>query len=213
VTARSNVRAERRVLALAVALLVAALGCGGGPEDPRCPIGDVSAAPELQIVHLDAQNAVINTQPMQLVPLVAPPQGGWIVLLGARARNIDCRLTLTTALVDACNGQIIQIDRRPTMLVEGSDGWGLSLESTFGNLPVCPQLTATRDLHNVPYVMRVVVEDDDGRTAMTELTLSPVCPTNMPLCTCQCARDYVVGSECSAEPPDPHGSCPVPVSR
>ena len=46
-TARSNVRAERRVLALAVALLVAALGCGGGPEDPRCPIGDVSAAPEV----------------------------------------------------------------------------------------------------------------------------------------------------------------------
>jgi hypothetical protein len=216
VIAHLSVRVERRGPAFLALLAAGALGCGGGsarPDAPPvtqpCPIGDMSAAPELEIVHLDAQNAVINTQPMQTVPLMQPPQGGWIVLLGARARNIDgCRLTLTTALIDGCDGHIIQIDRRPTMLVEGSDGWGLSTATTFGNLPVCPQLTAKRDLNNVPYAMQVALEDDDGRTATAQLDLVPVCPANAPMCNCQCGRDYTIGSDCSA-PPIPHGTCPA----
>jgi hypothetical protein len=199
---------------LGAALLAAGvLGCGGeggtdAPVTQPCPIGDMSAPPELEIVHLDAQNAVISTQPMQIVPLMQPPQGGWIVLLGARARNIDgCRLMVTAALIDGCNGEIIDLDRRPTMLVEGSDGWGVSSATTFANLPVCPHPTATRDLNEVPYRMQVVVEDDDGRKATTELTLVPKCPANAPMCNCQCARDYTLGSDCS-RPPEPHGSCP-----
>jgi len=206
------------VAALASILTSAlAIGCGGeshsdAPEAPRCPIGDMAAPAELEIVHLDARNAVINTQPMQTVPLLAPPQGGWIVLLGARARNIDgCRIKLTTALIDACNNDIIQVDQRPTLLERTPDGWGISSATTFGNLPVCPQLTATRDLHDVPYVMQVTVEDDDGKKATAKITVVPVCPENTPLCTCQCGRDYVIGSDCGAAPADagvPHGSCP-----
>ena len=208
-------RAAPRSAALAL-LAAAALGCGGGdgepdgPVNPPCPIGDLSAATELQIVHLDAPNAVINTQPMQVVPLMQPPQGGWIVLLGARARNIDgCRLRMTAALIDGCNGDIIDLDSRPTLLVTGSDGWGVSTPTTFANLPVCPHPTATRDLNDVQYRMQVVVEDDDGRKATTELTLMPRCPANAPMCNCQCARDYTLGSDCNVQPP-PHGSCPLP---
>jgi hypothetical protein len=208
-----------RALAVKIPLaaLVVVFGCGGesrsdAPEAQHCPIGDMAAPAELEIVHLDARNAVINTQPMQTVPLLAPPQGGWIVLLGARARNIDgCRVKLTTALIDACNNEIIQVDQRPTLLEKTSDGWGVSSATTFGNLPVCPQLTATRDLHDVPYIMQVTLEDDDGRKATAKITVVPVCPENTPLCTCQCARDYVVGSDCGAAPADagvPHGSCP-----
>jgi hypothetical protein len=210
VIARLTLRVERRFALAFAVLATAALGCGGEdpPQTKPCPIGDMSAAPELQIVHLDAQNTVITTQPMQVVPLLQPPQGGWIVLLGARARNIDgCRLTLTTVLIDGCNGEILDLDQRPTVLVEGSDGWGVSSATTFGNLPVCPHLTAARDQHNAPYRMQVVIEDDDGRKATSELTLVPACPPNTPLCTCQCARDYVIGAECTT-PPNPQASCP-----
>ena len=66
---------------------------------------------------------------------------------------------LTTVLIDACSNAIIQIDRRPTKLEVGSDGWGVSSVTTFGNLPVCPQPTATRDLHDVPYIVKVQVDD------------------------------------------------------
>jgi hypothetical protein len=160
----------------------------------------------MQIVHLDANNSVIDTQPMDKIPLIAPPQGGWIVLLGVRAKNIDSLATLTTALVDTCDNQVIQIDRRPTHLEIGADGWGLSSLTTFGNLPVCPQLTATRDLHDVPYMVTVSVEDSDGQKVTSSLTVVPTCPTDAPRCTCECDRDYVVGNECPTIV-TPHGTC------
>jgi len=200
--------------AVIIAGVLAASACGGestpdAREAERCPIGDMSAAPEVEIMHLDAQNAMIKTEAMAQVPLLAPPQGGWIVLLGAKARNIDgCRLTLKTVLVDACNNQLLQIDQRPTKLEVGGDGWGVSSVTTFGNLPVCPQLTAERDLHNVPYKVQVILEDGDGKKGQAEMTVVPVCPANTPLCTCQCGRDYVIGTDCPATAPPPHGSCP-----
>src|SRR4051812_48660146 len=111
-------RARGLGTALAGALLIACGGGGGNaiPDAPQavpCPIGDVSAPAEMEIVHLDEHDAVIETQPMQVVPLIAPPQGGWIVLLGVRAKNLDCRPTLTTSLVDACDNELLQLDRRP----------------------------------------------------------------------------------------------------
>jgi len=63
----------------------------------------------------------------------------------------------------------------------------------------------------VPYVVRVIVEDGDGKKATAQLTVVPVCPDNTPLCTCECARDYVVGSACGTTATDAgvqHGSCP-----
>jgi hypothetical protein len=191
---------------------VLALGCGGGEPRPdasetqRCPIGDLAAPAELEIVHLDAQNTVVESTAMAAVPLIQPPQGGWIVLLGARARNIDgCRISLTTALVDPCNDEILKIDQRPTRLIVGSDGWGVSSVTAFSNLEVCPHITSTRDLNDVPYILRVRIEDDEGRKAQTEITLVPTCPAGMAMCNCQCARDYVVGSQCGPMPP--HDSC------
>jgi hypothetical protein len=189
-----------------------ALGCGGGeaPQDasetPRCPIGDLAAPAELEIVHLDARSTVIESTAMAAVPLIQPPQGGWIVLLGARARNIDgCRISLTTALVDPCNDEILKIDQRPTRLIAAGDGWGVSSVNAFSNLEVCPHITSVRDLSDVPYIVRVRVEDDDGRAAQTEITLVPTCPEDMAMCNCQCARDYVVGSQCGPTPP--HDRC------
>jgi hypothetical protein len=202
---------------VAGASLLLPAGCGGphdagadaGPKS--CPIGDLKAPAEIEIVHLDAKDAVIQTQPMAQVPLLPPPQGGWIVLLGARARNIDgCRVTLTTALVDGCDQQILQIDKRPTRLEPGADGWGTSTVTMFGNLPVCPDLTAKRDLHDVPYDVKVVIEDTGGQKASATLTVVPICPPGDALCMCQCDRDYVIGSSCNPPPTGGHGTCPSP---
>lgn len=189
----------QRVLALGAWTAALAVGCGGGGSKVEpCPIGDPSAPAELQIVNLEADQATVSvTQSMAKVPLIPPPQGGWIVLLGARARNLDgCQATLTTALIDTCDGQILQIDKRPTRLEMGADGWGVSSVTTFGNLPVCPQLTATRDLHDVPYEIRVQIEDVHGQKATASMTVVPVCSAGPSRCMCECARDYTVGSSC-----------------
>lgn len=215
----STTRTARR---LGATLIGAALlaGCGGddGGHDgsvKRCPIGDLSAAPELEIVHLDASNAVIKTEAMAKVPLQAPPQGGWILLIGVRARNIDgCQINLTTALRDACSNQLIQVDQRPTMLEMADDGWGVSTMTRFSNLPVCPQLTATRDLHDQPYIVEVSIEDIDHKKASASITVVPTCPTDPAAsrCPCECARDYKTGDLCPAVPVDAgvvDPSCPT----
>jgi hypothetical protein len=207
---------RRWLWATAASLLVPA-GCGshdaGTDAAPKsCPIGDLNAPAELEIIHLDASDTVIRTQPMAQVPLLPPPQGGWIALVGARARNIDgCQTTLTTALVDGCDRQIIQIDKRPTHLELGADGWGTSTVTTFSNLPVCPQLTAKRDLHDVPYDVMVVVEDSGGQKASATLTVVPACQSGDPLCMCQCDRDYAIGSSCNPPPTGGHGTCPTTI--
>ncbi len=209
----------RRRLAAAAASLLLLAGCGGKHEEgadagaKSCPIGDLGAPAELEIVHLDASNTVIQTQAMAEVPLLPPQQGGWVVLLGARARNIDgCQATLTTALVDDCDQQIIKVDQRPTQLELGADGWGTSTVTTFSNLQVCPEVTAKRDLHDVPYDVTVMIEDSGGKKASATLTVVPICPPGNALCMCQCDHDYIVGSSCSPPPAGGHGTCPPPGS-
>jgi hypothetical protein len=202
-----------RALAMGPAFISALLiGCGGGGSaadapPAGCPIGDVSAPAEMQIVHLDENNNVIVTQAMQTVPLIAPPQGGWITLLGVRARNLDgCQVVLTTALVDACDQQVIVIDQRPTVLEMDADGWGVSTVTSFSNLPVCPQLTAARDLTDVPYTIKVSVKDANGQMASSEISVVPTCQDGTSRCACECNQDYVLGADCPAVP-TPHTTC------
>lgn len=181
---------------------LAVAGCSGGGSAPdaepvRCPLGDFAGEPMLEITHLDANFAMTMTQPNTQVPLVFPPQGGWILLLGARATNIDgCRLSLTTSIRDVGSPSVISLDRRPAQLEPTGDGWGLTKISSYGNLPVCPQPATTRDLYDQPYEVTVELEDADGRHASKTVTVTPVCPDPDPtgLCKCQCTKDYVLGS-------------------
>jgi hypothetical protein len=193
-----DVRRSSSALSLAAAL-AAACGGGGDTSDDGaapCPIGDVAAPIELEVVHLDEQSQVKPTTNGTRVPLVAPPQGGWIVLLGVRARNLDgCGLKLTTSFNEACNGPVIKLDSRPARLMDMGDGWGVSTVGTFGNLPICPQVTSARNLHGEAYDVTVAIEDRAGKRAAKTLKLTPYCPSD-DRCTCECDRNYVVGGSC-----------------
>jgi len=188
---------------LLVALVLVGSACSGGagapdaPDPVRCPLGDPSATPMLEITHLDAAFQMSTTQPGSQVPLVFPPQGGWILLLGARATNLDgCRVDLTTSIRDVGGSTVLSLDRRPTQLDDTGDGWGLTTVTTYGNLPVCPLAAPTRDLHDQPYEVTVELEDADGKHASKTITVTPVCPDPDPtgLCLCQCDQNYVLGS-------------------
>lgn len=184
--------------------LIAIAGCSSQSEaidaGAQCPVGDPSAPAQLEIVNLDANLEVVKTTPNAPVPLVAPPQGGWIVFLGARATNLDgCRVNLTTSFRDVPDGPIIQVDRRPTQLDDTGDGWAITRTSMAGNLPICPQLTATRNLHDEPYEITVTLEDAYGQRASQSMVIVPVCPNPDATgrCLCECDQHYVVGGPCS----------------
>jgi hypothetical protein len=189
----------RVVLALAITLP----GCGGDAEgDPdaavlRCPLGDAEAVAELSIVHLDREFVVNDTTELAEVPLQLAPQGGWAVLIGVRATNLDgCQLNLTTSLQDSIDSQILKIDSRPIRLEDTGDGWGVSALSGTSALQACPAPTATRNLYDEPYVVSVMVEDLDGKRATSSVTIIPTCPEDSAMCRCECDREHVVG-ECA----------------
>jgi len=165
----------------------------------RCPIGDPSQVAALEIVHLDANLETVKTVPYARVPLIQPAQGGWIVFLGARATNLDgCRVDLTTSFRDGPDGAIIKVDRRPTLLDDTGDGWAITRTSLAGSLPICPQVTATRDLHDEPYEITVALDDGYGQRASQAMVIIPFCPDPDPTggCLCTCDQSYVVGGSC-----------------
>jgi hypothetical protein len=190
-------------LRCSVALALAHVGCSSGAAAvdaaASCPLGDPAGPAQLEIMNLDASLALVGTTEGARVPLIQPPQGGWIVFLGARATNIDgCRVDITTSFRDVPDGPILQVDRRPTKLDASGDGWGITRPSYAGNLPICPQLTATRNLHDEPYEITVTLEDAYGQRASQAMQIVPVCPDPDPTgrCLCECDQHYVVGAAC-----------------
>lgn len=163
----------------------------------KCKIGDPSAPIELQFMNWDAASVIVPTQANQPVALLPAEQGGWAAVLGARARNLDgCDVKMTTAVVDTVNNQIIAIDQRDTLLAVDAEGWGVSAADTFSHLGLCPQVTSTRNLHGEPYILRIRLEDLNGKTASAQITVVPTCPAGPSLCTCECDKDYVLGQTC-----------------
>lgn len=180
-----------------IALLTSA--CSGDDSAPlRCPFGDPTAPVQLEIVHLDADFNVVATMADTVLPLIVPPQGGWAVLIGARATNIDgCQMNLATSFRDACEPTVLKFDMRPSQpLIAQGDGWGLTPLADFSNLQLCPTPGPLRNLFNEPFLFTVTVDDIDGKRASTEVRLSAQCPADNPRCACECDKDYNVGEAC-----------------
>ena len=176
---------------------------GGDPFACVATIGDLAAPPELIAIRSGSPDGVALTDGA-VVPMMAPPQGGIILLVGVRARNVDgCALQLTAALRDPGTNQVIALETRPAQLRIGGDGWGVPVEVQFvsmANLAVCPAAAATRDVFDQPWRLELTI-DDRGRQATTAVTITPSCADVSPMwdCPCQCAADYQPGA-CNVPP-------------
>ncbi|MFL5305866.1 MAG: hypothetical protein ACJ8F1_11665, partial [Polyangia bacterium] len=76
------------------AFLVALAGCGGGqtvapPPPASCFAGDPMSAPAVTLVYQTAGSGLAPVADGSTVPLVVPPQGGEVLVVGVRALNID----------------------------------------------------------------------------------------------------------------------------
>lgn len=191
------------------AALFFALACGEeaaseAPEPASCFVGDPSKPIEFEVVHRTAEGDCVSTQEMAEVPLIQPPQGGKVLFVGVRARNLNgCGLTLATALVEPETGSVISLERRPVMLEPVDDGWmepeRPTEASNYSNLPACPRADLTRSIEGEVYELRVNITDSEGRKAATSMQVIPICgESNLAaLCQCECSKDYRLGSECS----------------
>lgn len=189
------------------AALLSAL-CAACPDEEEqppaisCPLGDLTQPIELEIVHKAAGGGVTVTTSSSAVPLILPPQGGKVMLVGVRARNVDgCPLTLTAALRDPCSDDLIALERRP-ILLEEKNGWLEPQEplelNNYSNLPACPREGLTRQVNDNEYRLEIVVEDKTGRQASKAITIVPTCaePANEMSCRCECRTDFSTVDNC-----------------
>ena len=172
-------------------------------EVPSCTLGDPDAPAQLEILHRDGD--YVTTTPGSRVPITRGPQGGWLMYFGARATNLDgCKVDITTSFRDVVDGQLLKVDRRATILDDTGDGWGGTRASRIAVLPMCPQITATRDLYDQPYEVTVTLDDAYGQHASQSIVIVPTCPDPdvTGRCKCECDWAYAVGADCSGLPPE-----------
>lgn len=209
-----------RCVAVVFALLAA--GCnstGSGKSDgggtiKSCFVGDPGLLPELVIVHRPPDGGVELTE--LVVPLLEPPQGGRILFVGPRVRNMDgCPLIITASLRDQCTDRLIATETKDVVLEE-VDGWLVPKSPielhNFSNLPACPSSSAERNINDEPYLLRIRAEDRAHRKAEAAVTVIPVCaePAQAELCRCQCIRHFRTDAMCppAVDSGSPPGSCP-----
>jgi hypothetical protein len=196
-------------LLLRVAVLVTAMALAACSDDAptSCPIGDRMQPIELVAVHWPEGGSVVDLADGGAVDLLRPLQGGKVIYVGVRARNVDgCNVQLTAALRDPASQQVIALEQRPVRLVDSGDGWGRpeSMFDHLANVPACPSASATRDVDGATWVLEMRLDEVGGRTATTSLTIAPRCASASEIeeCQCECDSDYVLGSTCPSDPVD-----------
>jgi hypothetical protein len=200
---------------LAAIGFVSSAACSSASDDdepPRmiCPIGDLDAQTEIEIVHRNGEGAMTVTSSGAEVPVQYAIQGGFVLYASIRAKNIDgCSTVISAELRDACDRLLIAGDRRSVSLVPAGDGWGEPQNPTdpgfYANIPACPRVVAERDIEGEPHILEVTAIDADGRRASASVPITPICLDNEYLegCICECDGGYTVMNGCEPEMPSP----------
>lgn len=216
----------RAVVTIGAALFASAsvaLFLSGCPNDPNPPadggsdasscgfeyVGDKDADIELEIVTLDPD---YKAQPLASggdASILVPPQGGRVIFIGVRAKNLDpCAVKLSGAVRDPATMET-RLDTRTINLEPTDDGWGASDEtdiSTFSNVPVCSNNWASTDVYDQTFKAIVSVTDRSGKKGTATLDVVPRCDEVKMVdgqdiqkdCLCICKLGYVTGQACSS---------------
>lgn len=195
--------------ALLVLSALAACGKHGpAPADPDAApdsttVDAAPSTPEIELMYRSRDGMATACAPDAAVPLTLPPQGGFVLLVGLRAKHLDLSSVMITASIrDTVDNQVLSVEQRPVMLALGSDGWATPdmPDSLFNwaNLPACPMAAATRDLYDQPYALRIAAQDGTGGKADATLTIVPTCEAGSggDACRCECKQGYMLGDPC-----------------
>ena len=191
-------------------LLIVAASCSADNEPPDSPscvesfVGDPDALPEVEMIVRDATGSARVATDMDPVDLIVPPQGGKVLLVAPRVRNMDtCSVRVTATLRDECTNRVLGLEARPLRFAASDDGWAApvnpQLLSNWSNVPACPTAAATRDVEGEPYSLTITVEDSDGRTATVSRRIVPTCGEDLERCLCECDGSYKLGETCAPD--------------
>jgi hypothetical protein len=124
------------------------------------------------------------------VELIAAPQGGHILLVGARIAAADerCQLIATGALRDPQTRRVIGVEQRPLLLERHPEGW-LSPRAGLDAMPnvaVCPSAAAMVSIDGNLYTLEIELSSTTGAPlASLAATIQPTCSSEF--CRAECA--------------------------
>jgi hypothetical protein len=185
-------------------LLLTVLFLAGCPDPPRCPagfIGDPKLPPEGIMVYTNGYDRVLHdVMPGDAIPLEPPPQGGYVMYVAARVKNMDaCGIEFRGRLRDPATGNEVGFDARSATLQKGADGYGRpdpGNNANLSNVNGCPDYTA-KDVHLETYDIEVTVVDRQGRRLDLKHPVVPTCMISHPDiqkdCECTCKANYFLG--------------------
>jgi hypothetical protein len=175
-------------------------------EPPACTdefVGDPEAPVEIELTNLDADDQMVDLVEGGDVDLIEPPQGGQVIFLGVRAKNLDpCAVRLKGVIRDPRTGKVA-FDTRTVKLRLNADGFATSDRhdiASFANVPVCPwnAWNPSTDAFDAEFELEVGVTDRDDRKASAVIRATPRCaePELEDKCKCICQFGYVTGMSC-----------------
>lgn len=145
-----------------IALVAGLAGCPFDREAPPC---EVAAGTLIELVVATGAGELRVVSDGTEVPLIGAPQGGQILLAGARLQMSTggCQVQVNAALRDPGNNRVVGLEQRPLILEPSHDGWAAPREpaelSDLANVAVCPSAAASKDLHGNPFQLEVKLLD------------------------------------------------------
>lgn len=184
-----------------VFVVVLSLSACGNGED--CSVVGASAtAPEAGAMFTDGSSGTwLELTPGMELPLLRPPQGGFVAFVGMRARNVNaCRAQTSGRLLNASTREELAIDKAgltTTNLIKGPDGWlrpDAASISAFPNIAPCPNFKAA-PVEGVTVLLDLSLLDSAGRRVGVEIPVVPTCAPGLDeeTCRCQCQPSFMLG--------------------
>ncbi|MBK7073711.1 MAG: hypothetical protein IPH44_15545 [Myxococcales bacterium] len=172
------------------ALGLAAPALAACSDPPAACLGDCTLPIELAPTGL-RDGVLVDLVDGGEVDIRPPDQGGFVIYVGVRAKNVHARGgSVSGALRGLSGGPTLTIEERPAAFVLRADGWAIP-ESAFQdqpNLPVCGPVPGPADFDQTAWQAVLSFRDSDGRTASTMVTVQPRCG-GWADCECSCQFD------------------------
>ena len=172
---------------LKVAALLALFSCPRTSPHPPCGIvGDAARPVALLPIAADGAGNLHALHDGDSLQLQRPPQGGFVIYAGVAATNLNRCLLSAAELIDPASGSpLTNLDQRNADLAIDQAGyfWPPDVFQT-PNIPACPDALHV-GVVNRSAILRVDVQDIDGRTGRAEVRVTPVCGDDKS-CACLC---------------------------
>jgi hypothetical protein len=137
----------------------------------------------------DAMGNLTTIRDGDPAPLIRAPQGGHILLVGARLQiNSTCTLEATGSLRDIASNRVIGVDERTLYLTATGDGFAApeASLSAMPNVAVCPTAATTAAIDGNPYQLEVAMTANDVPVADLKAMVVPTCDPSDGFCASEC---------------------------